>query len=176
MEQLVLICPMDISVYVLQDSQVSIVKQVINTCKTLTIIQWMHSISHHFLFSNFHLVSFYISSDIDDCISHSCQNGAVCVDETSGYRCECSPGFSGTFCESRKANFTSQVQWSSWVCLGCYRYVLFRMWLNSSKLPWIFPLFLGRLFDMVWCCLCFVSHLGMCQLTLSEWRCLHWLD
>lgn len=39
------------------------------------------------------------AENADPCRNHSCLNGATCVQEgLSGYRCECSAGFSGPFC------------------------------------------------------------------------------
>lgn len=37
--------------------------------------------------------------DIDDCISHPCQNGARCVDLVGDFKCECTPGHEGVICE-----------------------------------------------------------------------------
>jgi len=36
--------------------------------------------------------------DVDDCASNPCQHGN-CVDMLVGYRCECSPGYTGTNCD-----------------------------------------------------------------------------
>ena len=40
------------------------------------------------------------NSDQDDCIGHSCTNGATCVDEIAGYSCQCQAGYVGTWCET----------------------------------------------------------------------------
>jgi len=32
----------------------------------------------------------------DDCIGHSCRNGATCVDGRRTYTCRCQPGYTGS--------------------------------------------------------------------------------
>ena len=39
------------------------------------------------------------SENIDDCASHICQNAATCEDGVNSYRCVCSRGYAGRFCE-----------------------------------------------------------------------------
>ena len=39
-------------------------------------------------------------SDINDCVNHSCANGAVCVDGMDSYSCNCTMGFTGAYCET----------------------------------------------------------------------------
>ena len=41
-------------------------------------------------------------TDIDDCVSNDCANGATCVDDTNQYSCTCAKGFTGKLCESGK--------------------------------------------------------------------------
>ena len=38
-------------------------------------------------------------SDIDECASNPCQNGATCADYTDMYTCECAAGWEGTECD-----------------------------------------------------------------------------
>src|SRR6185437_5379312 len=38
-------------------------------------------------------------TQIDDCASTPCQNGAMCVDDINAYRCNCSTGYTGTLCQ-----------------------------------------------------------------------------
>lgn len=38
-------------------------------------------------------------TDLDECESNPCQNGATCHDLIGMYFCECPPGFNGTDCE-----------------------------------------------------------------------------
>jgi hypothetical protein len=37
-------------------------------------------------------------SDINECASNPCQNGAVCNDAVNGYTCSCAGGWTGTHC------------------------------------------------------------------------------
>lgn len=39
------------------------------------------------------------SENIDDCRSHTCLNGAQCVDALGSYTCTCLTGYTGKFCE-----------------------------------------------------------------------------
>jgi hypothetical protein len=36
----------------------------------------------------------------DDCMSSLCQNGATCNDGVNSYTCTCSPGYTGTYCDT----------------------------------------------------------------------------
>ena len=47
-------------------------------------------------------VSVCFSSDINDCVNHTCQNGAPCVDGIASYSCNCTAGFTGAYCETGK--------------------------------------------------------------------------
>ena len=38
-------------------------------------------------------------TDINECASNPCQNGAACVDQVNGYACTCRAPFSGTSCD-----------------------------------------------------------------------------
>jgi len=44
--------------------------------------------------------------DINECASAPCLNGATCVDEINGYRCDCLPGSTGARCETSTYNMT----------------------------------------------------------------------
>ena len=39
-------------------------------------------------------------SDINECSSEPCMNGATCDDRINNYVCTCTPGWTGTDCES----------------------------------------------------------------------------
>lgn len=43
---------------------------------------------------------FCLPSDIDECASNPCQNGAACVDQIDGYNCTCLAGYIGTNCQT----------------------------------------------------------------------------
>ena len=38
-------------------------------------------------------------SDIDECSSDPCRNGATCNDEVATFSCECAPGYDGRTCD-----------------------------------------------------------------------------
>ena len=44
-------------------------------------------------------------TDIDECNSNPCQNGATCRDHVNSYSCTCVAGFNGTNCETSKWKF-----------------------------------------------------------------------
>lgn len=44
-------------------------------------------------------------TDIDECASNPCINGATCVDQVNGFNCTCPPGFTGTLCGIGKLSF-----------------------------------------------------------------------
>ena len=39
-------------------------------------------------------------SDINDCVNHTCENGAACLDGINSYACNCTTGFTGAYCET----------------------------------------------------------------------------
>ena len=41
-------------------------------------------------------------TDIDECESDPCINGATCVDGVNNYTCICAAGYSGDLCETGK--------------------------------------------------------------------------
>ena len=43
----------------------------------------------------------YLLADINECASNPCKNGGTCTDQINGFTCECSPGYTGTECESK---------------------------------------------------------------------------
>ncbi len=40
------------------------------------------------------------SSEVDECQSSPCQNGATCTDEANSFSCSCVDGFTGSLCET----------------------------------------------------------------------------
>ncbi|KAI8513365.1 regulation of mast cell degranulation [Branchiostoma belcheri] len=42
---------------------------------------------------------YYCETDVDECGFNRCQNGALCIVVVSGFKCECTEGWEGEFCE-----------------------------------------------------------------------------
>uniref|UniRef100_H2Z913 Uncharacterized protein n=1 Tax=Ciona savignyi TaxID=51511 RepID=H2Z913_CIOSA len=42
----------------------------------------------------------YCNTRINNCDNNQCTSGSTCVALTSGYRCNCSPGYTGTYCST----------------------------------------------------------------------------
>jgi len=55
-----------------------------------------------------HLNAYIMTSEIDECLSNPCRNGASCEDFVSYYMCACPVGYTGTHCERGKITF---VKW-----------------------------------------------------------------
>ena len=49
------------------------------------------------------------SSDILECASDPCENGATCNDLINGYECVCEPGYEGINCETGKSMTMNKV-------------------------------------------------------------------
>ena len=43
-----------------------------------------------------------LTSDVGDCASRPCMNGAMCVDGVNSYNCICPAGYDGSRCETGK--------------------------------------------------------------------------
>ena len=43
---------------------------------------------------------YYLLSDINECKSSPCENGATCNDDVNAYNCSCVDGYNGTHCET----------------------------------------------------------------------------
>lgn len=60
---------------------------------------WARSCSVSRRFAKTPLICFRCETDIDECASDPCLNGATCLDRLNHFQCECMPGYSGTLCE-----------------------------------------------------------------------------
>ena len=56
-------------------------------------------IMHYKYFTNQNFLFIYLCSEIDECSSSPCLNGATCEDQLDSYRCACANGYEGTDCE-----------------------------------------------------------------------------
>uniref|UniRef100_A0A8C3A642 Crumbs cell polarity complex component 2b n=1 Tax=Cyclopterus lumpus TaxID=8103 RepID=A0A8C3A642_CYCLU len=57
------------------------------------------------------LMCFRCETEIDECESRPCLNGATCLDRLNHFQCVCVLGFSGTLCESNKEEHKVGVPW-----------------------------------------------------------------
>uniref|UniRef100_A0A3Q2QLH1 Protein crumbs homolog 2-like n=1 Tax=Fundulus heteroclitus TaxID=8078 RepID=A0A3Q2QLH1_FUNHE len=55
--------------------------------------------------------SFRCETEIDECESSPCQNGATCLNRLNHFQCVCVPGFSGKLCENNKGEHKEGVPW-----------------------------------------------------------------
>lgn len=51
------------------------------------------------------MIHVIIVLDINDCSSHPCLNGGICVDEIQQFTCNCASGFTGRNCENGSEMF-----------------------------------------------------------------------
>ncbi|CAG2257520.1 unnamed protein product [Mytilus edulis] len=79
-------------------------------------------------------------SEINECLSNPCQNGATCTDEVNGYSCGCTSGFSGVTCHLDVSDISPKTESTHKDCF-------------SSNEVW--PLLIVLLFIV--CCLATVS-------------------
>ena len=45
------------------------------------------------------VVNLFLFSEIDNCLNHTCENGASCLDGIESYTCVCADGWEGPFCQ-----------------------------------------------------------------------------
>lgn len=48
--------------------------------------------------------------DINDCESNPCRNGGTCIDGINSYKCICSDGWEGTYCETSKSSILQHTE------------------------------------------------------------------
>jgi hypothetical protein len=49
------------------------------------------------------LFPFSSFTDINDCESNPCKNGGTCIDGVNSYKCICSDGWEGAYCETSES-------------------------------------------------------------------------
>ena len=47
-----------------------------------------------------YVVIIFVFTDINECASKPCENGATCKDEVNAYSCVCAEGYTGVDCET----------------------------------------------------------------------------
>ena len=68
----------------------------------LVVVQSYDHLSHMGLPMGQNLVKSCVSSDIDECASDPCLNGATCTDIINGFTCQCAPGYRTYNCRKGK--------------------------------------------------------------------------
>ncbi|XP_071898412.1 sushi, nidogen and EGF-like domain-containing protein 1 isoform X5 [Anas platyrhynchos] len=54
--------------------------------------------------------------DVDECLSHPCQNGATCINGVNSFSCQCLPGFRGASCETEELPCETKVCQNGGTC------------------------------------------------------------
>jgi hypothetical protein len=102
-------------------------------------------------------------TNINECASNPCQNGATCLDAVSSFSCTCFPGFSGTLCQTNINECASNPCQNGGTCVDA---------LNSFSCTWSVysVLFLSRSFSHIrFLCSSLTPFTGLlCELDVDE--------
>lgn len=60
-------------------------------------------------------------TEVDECASQPCRNGAICRDYVNSFVCECRPGFDGILCEHNIPECTER--WSHHLAFDLFKYL-----------------------------------------------------
>ena len=82
--------------HVLLVLKVKIVKRVSFVSRPIFVVDRYSEIGHIY-----HILATF--SDINECESSPCANGATCMDKVNGYNCTCLDGFEGDNCQTSKS-------------------------------------------------------------------------
>uniref|UniRef100_A0A8C5JTJ8 EGF-like domain-containing protein n=1 Tax=Junco hyemalis TaxID=40217 RepID=A0A8C5JTJ8_JUNHY len=124
----------------------------------------------------------YCEVNSDECISHPCQNGGLCVDGVNHYRCSCQHGFTGTLCEVEINECLSRPCKNNGTCLDLInRSVTTKLQVSLISLYWYKPCVcstaLHKLFRDLFICNCAPGYYGsLCEMDVNECEtlpCLH---
>lgn len=63
-------------------------------------------------------------TDINDCESNPCKNGGTCIDGVNSYKCICSDGWEGAYCETSECVVFSGPDSSGMLGVGVGRGIL----------------------------------------------------
>jgi len=71
-------------------------------------------------------------TEIDECLSQPCLNGATCTDGDNAYTCTCQPGYGGNNCETSESVYSFIIDIYKWISSLKINYFTVAM-LNDSR-------------------------------------------
>ena len=115
------------------------------------------------------LSAFVWISELDECVSNPCMNGATCLDLVNSYQCQCAAGYTGNTCQTGWLQSLSSSSLHSF-CLWQRSCQYFHS--IDSLLKWNCSSNCSKSDGFGFCC----RYFRMCQFTLSEWSILSWIN
>lgn len=106
---------------------------------------------------------FRCETEIDECKSNPCRNGATCLDRLNHFQCECAPGFSGKLCENNVSITLSVTvimgHWWIWMMaampwrpVGPFTHLIYLLWtISLNTLFSTSPQFITIIFSYIYC-------------------------